>query len=75
MNHKQLSPQARDRAQEPRNDGPIERWDGRARITGPCGDTMSIPPYASRAAARVFVVVAAQILEPELQPWGRKETP
>lgn len=24
----------------PRNYGPLDRWDGHARITGPCGDTM-----------------------------------
>jgi len=40
MIHKHLSPQARERAQQPRNYGPLERWDGHARITGPCGDTM-----------------------------------
>lgn len=38
--NKQLSPQALERFQHPRNFGPLERWDGHARITGPCGDTM-----------------------------------
>ncbi len=36
----QLSPQVVDRAQNPRNYGPLEHWNGHARITGPCGDTM-----------------------------------
>lgn len=31
---------ARDHAEHPRNWGALERFDGRARITGPCGDTM-----------------------------------
>ncbi len=36
----QLSPQARERFQQPRNYGPLDRWDGHACLTGPCGDTM-----------------------------------
>lgn len=35
-----ISPQALERFQHPRNYGPLDRWDGHARITGPCGDTM-----------------------------------
>jgi len=31
---------ARDHAANPRNYGPLEKFDGHARITGPCGDTM-----------------------------------
>jgi ATP-binding protein involved in chromosome partitioning len=31
---------ARDHAQHPRNYGPLEVFNGHARITGPCGDTM-----------------------------------
>ncbi len=31
---------ARDHARYPRHLGPPQGWDGRARITGPCGDTM-----------------------------------
>jgi len=31
---------ARDHASHPRNHGPLEDFDGHARITGPCGDTM-----------------------------------
>jgi nitrogen fixation NifU-like protein len=31
---------ARDHATHPRNYGPPEDFDGHARITGPCGDTM-----------------------------------
>ncbi len=31
---------ARDHAMYPRHLGPPQRWDGRARTTGPCGDTM-----------------------------------
>lgn len=29
-----------ERFHAPRNYGPLDRWDGHARITGPCGDTM-----------------------------------
>ena len=36
----QVSPQVVERAQNPRNYGPLENWNGHARITGPCGDTM-----------------------------------
>ena len=35
-----LSAIARDHAAHPRNHGPLKRFDGHARITGPCGDTM-----------------------------------
>jgi len=35
-----LSPAALERADKPRNYGPLDRFDGHARITGPCGDTM-----------------------------------
>lgn len=35
-----LSAQARDHATNPRNHGPLGEFDGHARITGPCGDTM-----------------------------------
>ena len=31
---------ARDHAVHPRNHGPLRDFDGHARITGPCGDTM-----------------------------------
>jgi len=37
-----LSPQARDHAANPRNLGRLPHWHGRARITGPCGDTMEV---------------------------------
>jgi Mrp family chromosome partitioning ATPase len=36
----QVSPQAQDRFNQPRNYGPLDQWNGHARITGPCGDTM-----------------------------------
>ena len=36
----QVSPQAAERSDNPRNYGPLEKWNGHARITGPCGDTM-----------------------------------
>lgn len=36
----ELSPQAAERFDRPRNYGPLLHWDGHARITGPCGDTM-----------------------------------
>jgi len=35
-----VSPQASERFEQPRNYGPLDRFDGHARITGPCGDTM-----------------------------------
>jgi nitrogen fixation protein NifU and related proteins len=38
--HKQASLPIVERFQQPRNYGPPDRWDGHARITGPCGDTM-----------------------------------
>lgn len=38
--HAGLSEVARDHAAHPRNHGPLKGFNGRARITGPCGDTM-----------------------------------
>jgi Mrp family chromosome partitioning ATPase len=35
-----VSPTVIDHAQHPRNTGPLATFDGHARITGPCGDTM-----------------------------------
>ncbi len=35
-----LSPAVMERARVPRNYGPLESFNGHARITGPCGDTM-----------------------------------
>jgi len=35
-----ISFEALERFHRPRNYGPLDRWDGHARITGPCGDTM-----------------------------------
>jgi nitrogen fixation NifU-like protein len=35
-----ISPAALERFYNPRNYGPLESFDGHARITGPCGDTM-----------------------------------
>jgi len=35
-----ISPRASERFQQPRNYGPLDRFDGYARVTGPCGDTM-----------------------------------
>lgn len=35
-----LSLKAMERFERPRNYGPLDQWDGHARITGPCGDTM-----------------------------------
>lgn len=35
-----VSSVARDHATNPRNHGPLKKFDGHARITGPCGDTM-----------------------------------
>lgn len=36
----EISPQALERFQNPRNWGPLDPFNGHARITGPCGDTM-----------------------------------
>ncbi len=36
----QVSSEALERFEQPRNYGPLESFDGHARITGPCGDTM-----------------------------------
>jgi len=36
----QVAPQAAERSDNPRNYGPLEKWNGHARVTGPCGDTM-----------------------------------
>jgi len=35
-----VSAKALERFQRPRNYGPLDQWDGHARVTGPCGDTM-----------------------------------
>ncbi|MEW6379543.1 MAG: iron-sulfur cluster carrier protein MrpORP [bacterium] len=37
-----FSPIVREHAQNPRNNGPLSAFNGHARITGPCGDTMEI---------------------------------
>lgn len=41
VHSEQFSPVARDHARHPRNHGSIPTSDGCARITGPCGDTMT----------------------------------
>ncbi len=38
----QISPHAAERFEKPRNYGPLSRFDGHARITGPCGDTLEV---------------------------------
>lgn len=40
-----LTPGAAERADAPRNYGPPGQWNGHARITGPCGDTMEYWVY------------------------------
>lgn len=35
-----VSLEAMERFNNPRNYGPLDQWDGHARVTGPCGDTM-----------------------------------
>jgi Mrp family chromosome partitioning ATPase len=35
-----VSLEAMERFNNPRNYGPLDRWDGHGRVTGPCGDTM-----------------------------------
>ena len=37
-----FSPTAREHARNPRNEGPMSIFDGHARFTGQCGDTMEI---------------------------------
>lgn len=36
----QVSPEAQELFESPLLCGPLEEWDGRARLTGSCGDTM-----------------------------------
>jgi len=36
----QISPQVSEHSERPRNYGPLSQFNGHARITGPCGDTM-----------------------------------
>lgn len=36
----QVAPQVAEHAEQPRNYGPLSQFNGHARITGPCGDTM-----------------------------------
>lgn len=43
-----ISPTVIDHAQAPRNRGPLAAFTGRARITGPCGDTMEFWVLARR---------------------------
>ena len=40
VKHERLSDLAREHALNPRNLGPLREFNGHARITGPCGDTM-----------------------------------
>jgi len=51
MNLNELSSIARDHATNPRNQGPLKKFDGHARITGPCGDTMEFWLTNGRAAS------------------------
>jgi len=52
-----FSPEAQERFEKPRNYGPLERWDGHVRITGPCGDTMEFWIQVSdRAIARATFI-------------------
>lgn len=39
-NYQDVDSRLVDHAQNPRNNGPLDEYTGRARITGPCGDTM-----------------------------------
>jgi NifU-like protein involved in Fe-S cluster formation len=41
-----ISPTVIEHAQTPRNRGPLETFNGHARITGPCGDTMEFWVFA-----------------------------
>ena len=40
--HRTLSGTAMDHAENPRNMGPLPAFNGHARVTGPCGDTMEV---------------------------------
>jgi len=52
-----VSPEALERFQRPRNYGPLDQWDGHARITGPCGDTMEFwLKVADRRIAQVSFI-------------------
>ena len=67
-----VSPEALERFQRPRNYGPLDAWDGHARITGPCGDTSH--RFAGSPAAQAFaevvqrVIAAAPAGHPDPQP-------
>ena len=43
----QVSPQVAEHSERPRNYGPLSQFNGHARITGPCGDTMEFWLQAS----------------------------
>ena len=47
-----LSPAVAERFDNPRNYGPLESFNGHARITGPCGDTMEFW-ISSRRTGRI----------------------
>jgi ATP-binding protein involved in chromosome partitioning len=53
----QVSPQAQERFERPRNYGPLAQWNGHARITGPCGDTMEfwVQVVGNRVAKLGFI--------------------
>ena len=40
--HGQVTATAVERFEQPRNYGPLKSFDGHAKITGPCGDTMEV---------------------------------
>ena len=56
-NHYNLSQTAREHAQTPRNHGSLNSFNGHARITGPCGDTMEfwLNAQEEKVAAVSFV--------------------
>ncbi len=57
MDHQSFSPTAQDHAKNPRNYGPLDEFDGHARVTGPCGDTMEfwLVVNNGRADAATFI--------------------
>lgn len=55
---------ALDHAMRPRNHGPLAHYDGHARITGPCGDTMDYRQAVSRGDSAALHGVVEDAGEP-----------
>ena len=64
----QFSPQVAEHSEQPRNYGPLSRFNGHARITGSCGDAMEFwkqwPNIAAAKRERLIALDAALISMP-----------